>query len=109
MPRAHPFDEGLDKNAANYTPLSPLSLLARSAYVYPQRPAVVHGHLRLTWSEVYARWSAKPQAARRRKQRAFSYPPIVRDRDNNRARRFHKSSKPPRKRSKKIYIPPGLS
>jgi len=55
MPRAHPFNEGLDKNAANYTPLSPLSLLARSAHVYPQRAAVVHGPLRLSWEEVYAR------------------------------------------------------
>jgi hypothetical protein len=44
----------------------------------------------------------------REKQRAFSYTPIVRDRDNNRARRFRKSSKPPRKRSKRIWIPPGL-
>ncbi len=50
-----PYDHGLDKNAANYTPLSPLSLLARSAYVYPQRAAVVHGETRLSWAEVYAR------------------------------------------------------
>ena len=55
MARGYPYNTGLDKNAANYTPLSPLSLLARSAYVYPQRTAVVHGDRRLTWSEVYAR------------------------------------------------------
>jgi len=33
MARISPYDVGLDKNAANYTPLSPLSLLARTAYI----------------------------------------------------------------------------
>ncbi len=51
----HPYSIGLDKNAANYTPLSPLSLLARTAYVYPERVSVIHGALRRTWRETYAR------------------------------------------------------
>jgi len=55
MPRTNPYDLGLDKNAANYTPLSPLSFLARTAYVFPDRVAVVHGERRLSWSEVYSR------------------------------------------------------
>ena len=55
MARAHPYDVGLAKNPANYTPLTPLSLLARTAYVYPQHTAVIHGARRLTWSEVHAR------------------------------------------------------
>ena len=55
MARGYPYKTGLDKNAANYTPLSPLSLLARSAYVYPQRIAVIHGERQLTWADVYAR------------------------------------------------------
>ncbi len=55
MTRVNPYQADLDKNAANYTPLSPLSLLARTAYVYPKRAAVVHGEQRYTWSEVYAR------------------------------------------------------
>jgi fatty-acyl-CoA synthase len=55
MASAHPYDVGLEKNAANYTPLTPLSLLARTAHVYPQRSAVIHGERRLTWSEVYER------------------------------------------------------
>ncbi|MCX7137366.1 MAG: AMP-binding protein, partial [Proteobacteria bacterium] len=55
MARGNPYNTGLDKNAANYTPLSPLSLIARTAYVYPQRVAVIHGDWRLTWAEVYAR------------------------------------------------------
>ena len=55
MARVNPYDVGLDRNAANYTPLTPLSLLARTAYVYPRRSAVVHGDCEFTWSEVYAR------------------------------------------------------
>ncbi len=55
MARINPYDVGLDKNAANYTPLSPLSLLARTAYTYPRRVAVIHGERQLTWAEVYAR------------------------------------------------------
>ena len=43
MTDGNPYNVGLDKTAANYTPLSPLSMIARSAYVYPQRIAVIHG------------------------------------------------------------------
>jgi len=66
MARVNPYDIGLDKNAANYTPLSPLSLLARSAYVYPQRIAVIHDERRLTWSQVYTRCRRLGSALRRR-------------------------------------------
>jgi fatty-acyl-CoA synthase len=45
----------LDRNAANYTPLTPLSLISRAAYVYPDQLAVVHGERRYTWAETYAR------------------------------------------------------
>lgn len=55
MGRVNPYDTGLDKNPANYTSLTPLTFLARTAYVYPARPAVVHGERVLTWAEVYAR------------------------------------------------------
>jgi len=55
MSAGNAYAIGLDKNAANYTPLSPLSLLARSAYVYPHRIAVIHGRQRFTWGEVYKR------------------------------------------------------
>lgn len=49
------FEIGLERNQANYTPLSPLSLLRKAAQVHPERLAVVHGQRRLTWAEVYAR------------------------------------------------------
>jgi fatty-acyl-CoA synthase len=49
------FEQDLPRNEANFAPLSPLSFIERSAQVYPQRLAVVHGALRRTWSEVYTR------------------------------------------------------
>ncbi len=45
------YDFGLEKTAANHTPLTPLSFLARAAEVYPERLAVVHGETRYTWRE----------------------------------------------------------
>lgn len=53
------YDQGLSKNPANYASISPLSFLERSAQVYPDRLAVIHGSgastLRRSWSELYAR------------------------------------------------------
>ena len=49
------YDRDLDKNEANYAPLTPLSFLAWSAQVYPERLAVVHGARRYAWRETYAR------------------------------------------------------
>ena len=46
MPKSSPYEHGLDKNAANYTSLSPISLIARTAYTYPRQLAVVHGDRR---------------------------------------------------------------
>jgi fatty-acyl-CoA synthase len=66
MARAHPYDVGLEKNAANYTPLTPLSLLARTAHVYPARTAVIHGERTLTWAEVYERCRRFASALSRR-------------------------------------------
>jgi len=50
-----PYDVGLEKNAANYVPLTPLTFIERSAYVYPDRVAVIHGQRRYTWRESYTR------------------------------------------------------
>ena len=49
------YETDLDRNEANYTPLTPLSLIARTAYVYPNQPAVIHGERRYTWAETYTR------------------------------------------------------
>ncbi len=50
-----PYDHGLDKRAANYVPLTPVSFLTRAAAVHPDRVAIVHGPLRRTWREVAER------------------------------------------------------
>ncbi|MGZ5042479.1 MAG: AMP-binding protein, partial [Usitatibacter sp.] len=50
-----PYAHGLERNEANYTPLTPVSFLAKAAAVYPERTAVVHGALRRTWRDVYER------------------------------------------------------
>ena len=50
-----PYEGGLEKNAANYTALTPVSFLAKAAYVYPERTAVIHGDVRRNWGETYAR------------------------------------------------------
>lgn len=49
------YSTGLDKNAANYVPLSPLSFLARSANVYPNHASAVYEGRRFTWAQTYER------------------------------------------------------
>jgi fatty-acyl-CoA synthase len=49
------YDAGLSRQQANYAALSPLSFLAWSADVYPDRSSVIHGPRRFTWRETYAR------------------------------------------------------
>ncbi|NNM01481.1 MAG: acyl-CoA synthetase, partial [Gammaproteobacteria bacterium] len=49
------YDTDLDRNQANYTPLSPLTFLERAAATFPDRAAVVYGGTRYTWAETYAR------------------------------------------------------
>ncbi|MGC4365955.1 acyl-CoA synthetase [Hydrogenophaga sp. R2] len=57
QPTAAPsiFDQDLPRNEANFAPLSPLSFIERTAEVYPDRLAIVHGSLRQTWGQTYAR------------------------------------------------------
>jgi fatty-acyl-CoA synthase len=53
--RSNPFEEHLDRNAANYAPLTPLSFIERTAAIWPEQLAVVHGPRRASWAETYAR------------------------------------------------------
>ena len=62
---SHAYDTDLDKNSANFTPLTPLSFLDKAAYVYPNRLAVVHGAERYTWKEQYARCRRLASALRK--------------------------------------------
>lgn len=45
------YEVGLDRCEANYVPLTPLSFLQRTAAVYPDRLAVIHGNRRYTWAQ----------------------------------------------------------
>src|SRR5580698_11165748 len=53
--KASQYDIGLDKNPANYVPLTPLSFLARSAAVYPNHVSTVYEGRQFTWSQTYER------------------------------------------------------
>jgi len=50
-----PYETDLDRNAANFQPLTPLTLLERAASVFPDHTAVIHGKLRRSYREFYAR------------------------------------------------------
>ena len=60
------YARDLDKNDANYVALTPLTFLVRSAAIFPQHTAVVHGSLRRSWAETYARCRRLASALRRR-------------------------------------------
>src|ERR1700688_1405308 len=49
------YDRDLDKNPANFQPLTPLSFLARAAAVFPKQTAIIHGGSRWTYAEFYGR------------------------------------------------------
>ena len=51
----NPYETNLDKNNANYVPLTPLSFLERAKDIYPNYEAVVYESRKYTWSEVYKR------------------------------------------------------
>ncbi len=49
------FETGLDRNAANFQPLTPLSYLERAAKTFPDQTAIIHGAARTTYREFFAR------------------------------------------------------
>jgi len=49
------YEQDLDKTSANFTALSPVSFLERSADIYPDLTAVVHGERRYSWAQVRER------------------------------------------------------
>ncbi|MGH6748702.1 MAG: acyl-CoA synthetase [Methyloceanibacter sp.] len=52
---ANPYETGLDKNPANYQPLTPLVFLERAASVHPHHTAIIHGRTRTSYADFYAR------------------------------------------------------
>ncbi|HUJ47780.1 MAG TPA: acyl-CoA synthetase [Rhizomicrobium sp.] len=53
--KSSPYDLDLDRNAANYQPLTPLTFLERAASVFPDRTAILHGRQSFTYETFYAR------------------------------------------------------
>jgi fatty-acyl-CoA synthase len=52
---SHVYDRDLEKNPANFQPLSPLTFLERAAKVFPDHPAIIHGNATTTYAEFYTR------------------------------------------------------
>ncbi|EEB83193.1 acyl-CoA synthetase [Roseobacter sp. GAI101] len=55
MTSENPYNTGLDRNPANYQPLTPLTFLERAATVFPEHTAIIHGALRRSYAVFYAR------------------------------------------------------
>ena len=55
MDSTNPFNTDLDRNPANFQPLTPLTFLQRAAEVMPEYVAIIHGSLRYTYREFYTR------------------------------------------------------
>jgi fatty-acyl-CoA synthase len=51
----NPYDKDLDRNPANYQPLTPITFLERAARVFPERVAIVHGNARINYADFYSR------------------------------------------------------
>src|SRR5688500_20332040 len=64
--KANIFSRDLEKNPANHAPLRPLAVIERTAAVYPQRLAVVHGRQRYTWKQTFERSRRLASALARR-------------------------------------------
>ena len=52
---SNPYNTDLDRNPANYQPLTPLSFLERAADVYPEHTAIIHGPIKRSYLEFYKR------------------------------------------------------
>src|SRR5690348_9477381 len=65
-PAASPYRLGLDRDPANYVPLTPLAFLDRTADVYPDRPACLHGRQHLSYRELRERCYRLASALERR-------------------------------------------
>ena len=61
-----PYDTDLDRNAANFQPLTPLSFLARAAEVHPDVTAIIHGARVWSYREFYSRARRLASALARR-------------------------------------------
>ena len=63
--RQSPYASGLDANGSNFVALTPISFLHRTAAIWPDRPAVVHGAVRRSWGETAQRCRRLASALRK--------------------------------------------
>ncbi|MCC6886964.1 MAG: acyl-CoA synthetase [Hyphomicrobiales bacterium] len=66
MATVTPYDIDLDRNGANFQPLTPLTFLERAAAVFPEHPAIIHGARRFSYRDFYARARRLASALARR-------------------------------------------
>lgn len=57
---------GLNKNNANYIPLTPITFLSHAARIYPQRTAIVYGERTINWKTIYNRCAQLAKALQKR-------------------------------------------
>ena len=60
------YDHDLDKNDANYSAMTPLGFIQRTAAIYPNKTAVVYGDIRRSWAETWLRVRKVASALKRR-------------------------------------------
>ena len=77
MTKKSAYETDLDRNAANFQPLTPLTLLERAASVFPDHAAIVHGALRRNYAEFYARARRLASALTRRGIKRFDTVSVV--------------------------------
>ena len=66
QPSKDKYEQGLGKNTANFTALTPLSFIERTARVFPDHTAVIHGATKRSWIETYQRCIKLASALNRR-------------------------------------------
>ena len=57
---ANIYDTDLPRTEANFAPFTPLAFIQRTAEVYPDKLAIVHGELRQNWAQTYDRCFGVP-------------------------------------------------
>ncbi len=62
----NPYETDLEQNDANFVALTPLTYLERSASIWPDKIAIVHGDIRRTWAETAARCRRLASALQKR-------------------------------------------
>jgi fatty-acyl-CoA synthase len=63
---SNPYETDLDRNPANFQPLTPITFLERAAATFPNHVAIIHGQLAISYREFWARSQRLASALARR-------------------------------------------